>query len=175
MKKYILLLCFLSTAWLIKSQNSIYTPPIDVTDDISARQYMDIKLFVLHNGKVESYSDVQNAVGYTFQDVYAYLNPCNIDPMVEVDTVMPVENYCEMVFKIKFDSQFYNSFFQYITLRLVGNQVFLAPIYDDLQPNFNLRREDLMIIVQNIIQQIGITYEYSTATVSIDIGEANIS
>lgn len=144
-----------------QSQNRQYTLPIDVTNDISALQFMDIKLFVLKNGQIKSYSDINNSVGYSFQNVEVYLNPCNLDPMIKADTIMPEENYCEMVFKIKFDSDLYNSYFQYIVLNLRGNRVFIQPIYDDLEPNFQLRKEDILIIVQNIIQQIGVKHEYS--------------
>lgn len=144
-----------------QSQNRQYTPPVDVTNDISALQFMDIKLFVLKNGQIKSYSDINNSVGYSFQNVEVYLNPCNLDPMIKADTIMPEENYCEMVFKIKFDSGLYNSYFQYIVLNLRGNRVFIQPIYDDLEPNFQLRKEDILIIVQNIIQQIGVKHEYS--------------
>lgn len=162
MKIYSLLILLSSFSFSLKSQENLYThsPGDNVTKDIYALQYMDIKLFVLKNGKIESYSDVNNAVGYSFDNVDVYLNPCDLDPMVAIDSIMPEENYCELILKIKFDSDLYNSFFQYISLKLIGEDVFMQPAYDDLDPNKNLKREDILIIVQDIIQKIGISYEY---------------
>ena len=162
MKIYSLFILLFLTSFSLKSQEYMYpsTSGENVTNDISVLQYMDIKLFVLKNGKLESYSDVDNAVGYSFDNVDIYLNPCNLDPMVSVDTIMPQENYCELILKIKFDSNLYNSYFQYISLKLIGDNVFMQPVYDDLDPNNSLKREDILIIVQDIIQTIGISYEY---------------
>lgn len=162
MKIYILLILILFTSISLKGQEfaSMDTQGEDVTSEVSALQYMDIKLFVLKNGTVESYSDVDNAVGYSFDNVDVYLNPCNMDPMVAIDTIMPQENYCELILKIKFDSELYNSFFQYISLKLIGQDVFMQPVYDDLNPNNSLKREDILLIVQGIIKKIGTSYEY---------------
>lgn len=160
MNKYLVLIFLLSVSLIVQTQNSMYTKSIDVTADISALQYMDIKLFVLKNGQVELYNDVSSAVSYSFQNVDIYLNPCNLDPMVSVDTIMPEQNYCEMVLKIKFDSDLYNSFFQYIDLKLIGDHVFLQPVYDDLEPSYVWKEEDILSIVHNIIEQIGTSYEY---------------